>query len=62
MNLPHLSTSANSHQDITLEKLSEVLHLITENSDVVGFTVAEYLPFDEHRLNKMLSEINIFTD
>lgn len=47
---------------MTMEKLSEVLHLITENSNVVGFTVAEYLPFDEHRLNKMLSEINIFTD
>lgn len=47
---------------MTMEKLSEVLHLITENSDVVGFTVAEYLPFDEHRLNKMLSGINIFTD
>ena len=47
---------------MTMEKLSEVLHLITENSDVVGFTVAEYLPFDEHRLNKMLSGINFFTD
>lgn len=47
---------------MTMEKLSKVLYLITENSDVVGFTVAEYLPFDEHRLNKMLSEINIFTD
>ena len=47
---------------MTMEKLTEVLHLITENSDVVGFTVAEYLPFDEHRLNKMLSGIHIFTD
>ena len=47
---------------MTMEKLSEVLHLIAENRDVVGFTVAEYLPFDEHRLNKMLSGINIFTD
>lgn len=47
---------------MTMEKLAEVLHLITENSNVVGFTVAEYLPFDEHRLNKMLSEINIFID
>ena len=44
-----------------MEKLSEMLHLITRNSDVVGFTVAEYLPLDEHRLNKTLSEINIFT-
>jgi arginase len=44
-----------------MEKLSEMLHLITRNSDVVGFTVAEYLPLDEHQLNKTLSEINIFT-
>ena len=44
-----------------MEKLSEMLHLITRNSDVVGFTVAEYLPLDEHRLKKTLSEINIFT-
>ncbi len=47
---------------MTMEKLSEVLHLITENSNVVGFTVAEYLPFDEQRLNKMFSGINIFKD
>ena len=45
---------------MTIEKLSEVLRLITENTDVVGFTVAEYLPFDEHRLHKMFAEINLF--
>ena len=38
-----------------------MLHLITRNSDVVGFTVAEYLLLDEHQLNNTLSEINIFT-
>ena len=47
---------------MTLGMLSEVLHLITENADVVGFTIAEYLPFDEHRLHKMLAEIKLFTD
>ena len=47
---------------MTIEKLSEVLRLITENTDVVGFTVAEYLPFDEHRLHKMFAEINLFID
>ena len=45
---------------MTIEKLSEILRLITENTDVVGFTVAEYLPFDEHRLHKMFAEINLF--
>lgn len=47
---------------MTIEKLSEILHLITESTDVVGFTLAEYLPFDEHRLHKMFAKINLFTD
>lgn len=47
---------------MTMEKLSDVMKVITDNADVVGFTIAEYLPFDEHRLHKMLSEIPIFTD
>ena len=45
-----------------MDKLAAVLKLITENADVVGFTVAEYLPFDEHKLHKMLSGISIFTE
>lgn len=45
-----------------IEKLSEILKLITEKSNVVGFTVAEYLPFDEFRLHKMFSELPIFND
>ena len=45
---------------MTIEKLSEILRLITKNTDFVGFTVAEYLPFDEHRLHKMFAEINLF--
>ena len=47
---------------MTIEKLSHVLKVITGNSDVVGFTVAEYLPFDEHRLHKMFSGIKLFTE
>ena len=47
---------------MTIEKLSGILHLITENADVIGFTVAEYLPFDEHKLHKMFTEIKMFTD
>ncbi|RGY96924.1 arginase family protein [Clostridium sp. AM58-1XD] len=47
---------------MTVEKLTKVLKCITENSDVVGFTIAEYLPFDEYRLHKMFSEISLFTE
>lgn len=59
---PELVGDGSSGGKMTMEKLSEVLHLITKNSNVVGFTVAEYLPFDEQRLNKMFSGINIFKD
>ncbi len=45
-----------------MEELSKVLDYINSNADVVGFTIAEYLPFDEHRLHKMFKNINLFTD
>lgn len=45
---------------MTMDQLSTVLSCITDNADVVGFTIAEYLPFDAHKLHKMFSEINIF--
>lgn len=47
---------------MTMEKLSGILNYITDNSDVVGFTIAEYLPFDEHRLHKMFADIPLFND
>lgn len=47
---------------MTIEKLSSILKYITENTDIVGFTIAEYLPFDEHKLHKMFSKIKIFND
>ncbi len=37
------------------------LTTITEHSEVVGFTIAEYLPFIEHRIHTMLSDITLFT-
>lgn len=59
---PDLTGDGAGGGKMTMEKLSETLHLITENADVIGFTVAEYLPFDEHRLHKMFAEIKMFTD
>lgn len=47
---------------MTLEKLSDILKCITDNNDVVGFTIAEYLPFDEHRLHTMFAGIKMFND
>ncbi len=47
---------------MTIEELTAILKNITDNSDVVGLTIAEYLPFDEHRLHNMFSSISLFTD
>ena len=47
---------------MTMKKLAGVLKLITEKSDVVGLTVAEYLPFDEYGLHKMFAGISLFTE
>ena len=47
---------------MTIEKLSEIFQCIQKCSDIVGFTIAEYLPFDEYRLHKMFSEIKLFKD
>lgn len=46
---------------MTIEKVGKVLHLIEENADVAGLTIAEYLPFDEHKLHKMFSGIKLLT-
>ena len=59
---PELSGDGSGGGRMSMEKLSEIMRLIFENSDVVGFTIAEYLPFDEYRLMRMFSEISIFTE
>ena len=47
---------------MTMEELSGVMKYITGNTDVVGFTIAEYLPFDEYKLHKMLAGIDLFNE
>lgn len=59
---PALSGDGSGGGKMTMEKLSEIFDCIQKNSDIVGFTIAEYLPFDEHNLYKMFSKINLFTD
>ena len=59
---PELSGDGSGGGRMTVEELSGILKFITENSDTVGFTVAEYLPFDEHRLRKMFAGIKMFTE
>ena len=59
---PDLIGDGSGGGKMTLDKLEDILHCITENSNVVGFTIAEYLPFDEYKLHKIFSEIPIFTE
>ncbi|MCR5813229.1 MAG: arginase family protein [Desulfovibrio sp.] len=47
---------------MNMETLQELLHCVFDGNDVVGLTIAEYLPFDEHRLHNLFSGLSIFTN
>ena len=53
----YVSGDGSGGGKMTIEKLTEILCCITGHADVVGFSIAEYLPFDEYRLHKMFSKI-----
>ena len=38
---------------MTMEKLTEIIKLIINNSVIVGFTIVKHLHFNEHNLYKM---------
>lgn len=59
---PELSGDGSGGGKMTMDTLTGILNCITDQADVVGFTIAEYLPFDEHRLHKMFSGIKLFTE
>ena len=59
---PELKGDGSSGGKMTIEKLGEILKIIENVSDVVGFTIAEYLPFDEFKLHKMFKSLKIFSD
>lgn len=58
---PELVGDGSGGGRMTMDKLTEVLHCITAYADVVGLTIAEYLPFDEEKLHKMFAGLDIFT-
>lgn len=45
---------------MTLDLLQSILIKAMENNDVVGFTVAEFLPWDDLNLKRMLGSLSIF--
>ena len=58
---PELVGDGSGGGRMTMEKLTEVLHAITDHADVVGFTIAEYLPFDAYRLHRLFAGLRLFT-
>lgn len=58
---PELVGDGSGGGKMKLEQLAEILQLIHTNAEVVGFTIAEYLPFDEYKLHKILAKLPMFT-
>lgn len=59
---PELTGDGSSGGRMTLEELNNVLQLISAHADIVGMTIAEYLPFDEYRLHQILSRLPLLTE
>lgn len=59
---PELVGDGSGGGRMTIDELGEFLEVIQDASDVVGLTVAEYLPFDEYRLHRMFERVRIFKD
>ncbi len=59
---PELVGDGSGSGRMTMAELGDILQLIFNNSDVVGLTIAEYLPFDEHKLSQMFEGLDIFKD
>ncbi|MCI6988530.1 MAG: hypothetical protein MR902_03035 [Campylobacter sp.] len=57
---PELSGDGSGGGKMTMKVLSSIFDIIFANSDVVGFSIAKYLPFDEHNLHKMFEKSQSF--
>ena len=58
---PELVGDGSGGGRMTLQQLESILKLVSDNTDIVGFTIAEYLPFDEERLNRMFGKLKLFS-
>lgn len=59
---PELVGDGSGGGKMTLNELSAILENITQTTDFIGLTIAEYLPFDEYRLHNILKKIPIFSE
>ena len=58
---PELTGDGAGGGKMTMEKLHTILQCIETHADIVGFTIAEYLPFDEHKLHTMFANMKLFS-
>ena len=58
---PELVGDGSGGGRMTLQQLESILKLVSDNTDIVGFTIAEYFPFDEERLNRMFGKLKLFS-
>lgn len=56
--LKELPTEAGQ---MSLNQLNNILQNLSQNNEIVGLTIAEYMPWDAVSLNKSLSGLNIFS-
>ena len=59
---PELVGDGSGGGKMTLEQLSGLLRAVTDRADVVGLTIAEYLPFEAYKLRKIFLNLRIFTE
>lgn len=58
---PELTGDGSGGGHMSLEELSRILQCIDQNGDIVGLSIAEYLPFDEEKLFSLFQSIKLFS-
>ena len=59
---PELVGDGSGGGKMGIDQLGRILQRIARSTNIVGLTVAEYLPFDEERLSKMFASIDLFNE
>lgn len=59
---PELVGDGSGGGKMGIDQLGRILQKIACSTNIVGLTVAEYLPFDEERLSKMFASIDLFNE
>lgn len=47
---------------MTLDEIERILNDVSEKAEIVGFSIAEHMPWDAMNLRKTLLNISIFKD